>query len=109
LPIYLPSPVAIYFDPDNRGRIHILEDCFAKDATVVDEGRTYLGLDAVREWMRVSLARYDHTATPLSAVVDGMTCEVTARVTGKFPNGPITLHHVFALRDSRIAMLKIHR
>ncbi|MEW2385182.1 nuclear transport factor 2 family protein [Micromonospora sp. NPDC047707] len=59
---------------------------FADDAVVEDEGRTHIGVNAIRAWRaEVPLVTYEITdveQTPAGAVV-------TATVSGDFPGSPV--------------------
>jgi hypothetical protein len=44
----LPLPVELYVRIENAGETDALSTCFADNATVRDEGRTYQGLDAIK-------------------------------------------------------------
>ena len=67
----LPPPVAAWF------RAHLRHDPEAElsqlsdDVVVVDDGRTYEGVAAVREWAGRASTQYDYMTTLLSAAVDG--------------------------------------
>ncbi len=45
----LPEPIAAYFDADKRDSEAIAR-CFTKDAVVKDEGHTYTGILAIKQW-----------------------------------------------------------
>ncbi|MBE1487408.1 nuclear transport factor 2 family protein [Plantactinospora soyae] len=79
---------------------------FAGDAVVEDEGKTYVGIDAIRAWRAdVPLVSYDITdveETPAGTVV-------TVTITGDFPGSPFAgLKFRFEeYDDSRIRRLRI--
>jgi len=50
--IHLPPPIDLYFKAENSGDVKSLSECFAPDAIVRDEGRTYGGLATIRRWKR---------------------------------------------------------
>ncbi len=105
--IHLPPAVAIYVSAENSGDVDSLSDCFAANATVRDEGRTYLGLAAIREWQAETRRKYNHTVTPLEvARCDGATT-MKARLDGKFPGSPVTLQFRFVLKSGKIVSLEI--
>jgi hypothetical protein len=106
--MYLPKPINLYFmteGPDNPGD---LAACFAADATVLDEGRTYEGLAAVQEWKAETRKKYSHTSEPLEAENRNGKTVVKTKVSGNFPGSPITLEFSFGLEDDKITSLEIH-
>jgi len=103
----LPEPVAAYFRAESRNDPAGLARCFGEHAVVRDEGRTIVGVAAIQEWMVDAKKKYQHSVEPLESVErDGKTV-VLGRVSGKFPNSPVTLDHIFALEGGKIASLEI--
>jgi hypothetical protein len=106
--IHLPPPIDLYVSIENSGDIEALSQCFAADATVRDEGGTYVGLAAIREWKAETRKKYNHTVAPLEvADRDGKTV-LKARLTGNFPGSPVTLEFDFVLANGKISSLEIH-
>ena len=104
----LPPPIDLYVNIENSGDVDALSECFASNATVRDEGRTYEGLPAIREWKAETKKKYNHTVAPLEvAHRDGKTV-LKARLTGNFPGSPVTLQFSFVLENGKIASLEIH-
>lgn len=103
----LPTPIATYIAAENRGDMEALDECFAENAVVRDEGQTIEGLHAIKQWKAETRKKYQHTVEPLSSVQkDGKTI-VTNRLTGNFPGSPIELEFVFTLDGDKIASLEI--
>ncbi len=50
-PPTLPEPIAAYFAADRRDSDTITQ-CFTPDAVVRDEGHTYTGTMAIKQWKR---------------------------------------------------------
>ncbi len=48
--IALPGPVAAYFAAEEAGDADALARCFAEHGVVRDEGGTFKGVTAIREW-----------------------------------------------------------
>ena len=108
MPIDLRPPIDLYVKIENSGDVGALAECFAPDATVRDERRTYVGLAAIREWKAEAKKKYNHSVAPLElAHRDGKTV-LKARLTGNFPGSPVTLEFSFVLKDGKIASLEIH-
>jgi hypothetical protein len=103
----LPSIVATYFDVAAQADAEAYLSLFADDAVVEDEGKTYHGIDAIREWRAdVPLVRYEITAAdhePDGSVV------VTSTISGDFPSSPFAglRFHFVSFDDSSIRELYI--
>ena len=105
--MHLPRPIGIYFSSDAAHDTDALATCFAVDATVRDEGRTFEGLAAITAWRTETKKQYRYTVDPVEAVQrDGQTV-VTARVSGDFPGSPVTLTFIFRLERDQITSLEI--
>jgi hypothetical protein len=102
----LPKPIDAYFAAD-RGGSEAVARCFTDNAVVKDEGHTYNGLSAIKQWKMDSSKKYTYTSEPFaSEEKDGMTV-VTSRVTGNFPGSPVDLRYFFGLEDDKIASLEV--
>ena len=103
----LPKPIALYVAAENSGDANLLDQCFAENAVVKDEGQTIEGLAAIKMWKAETKKKYQHTIEPLACTQkDGKTV-VTNRLTGNFPGSPIELEFVFTLHRDKIAALDI--
>jgi hypothetical protein len=106
--IHLPPAIDLYVKAENSGDVESLSQCFAPDAIVRDEHRTYEGLAAIKEWKAETKRKYNHTVEPLElAQQDGKTV-LKAKLTGNFPGSPVTLSFSFVLEHGKIASLEIH-
>jgi len=103
----LATPIAIYIAAENRGDTEAMDQCFAQDAVVRDEGRTFEGLAAIKQWKAETKKKYQHTVEPLASVQKGDKTVVTNRLTGNFPGSPIELQFIFKLDGDKIASLEI--
>lgn len=102
----LPQPIEAYFEADRSNRASVSE-CFTDNATVTDEGNTYSGRDAIRDWKAKSSKKYTYTVAPFAIQEVGGTIVVTARVAGNFPGSPVDLRYFFTLSGEKIASLEI--
>jgi ketosteroid isomerase-like protein len=85
MPLDLPKPIAEYFAADHTRDAQALARCFVDDGVVHDEGGTFRGTKAIRDWSAAARERYHHTVEPLSATErDGATI-VAGRIAGIFP------------------------
>ena len=102
----LAEPIAAYFaadklDSDAVGR------CFTKDAVVKDEGRTYTGLAAIKQWKTEASAKYTYTCEPFRLERTGDASVVTCHLEGNFPGGKADLRYFFRLERGKIASLEV--
>ena len=106
--IHLPPPIDLYVEAENSGNVESLSECFAPDAMVRDESRTYNGLSAIKRWKAETKKKYNHSVAPLEiARRDGKTV-LKAKLSGNFPGSPVTLEFSFVLEEGKIASLEIH-
>jgi hypothetical protein len=105
--IQLPIPIERYVQIANSGTPEAASECFAPDATVYDEGQTYEGMTAIRNWMAATKKKYGHTVAPLELSERGGQSVLKARLAGNFPGSPITVNFSFVLADGKIHSLEI--
>jgi hypothetical protein len=106
--IHLPHVIELYVKLENSGDVAALAECFAADATVRDEGRTYSGLAAIEGWKAATKRKYNHSVAPLEVVDrDGKTI-LKVELSGKFPGSPVTVEFSFVLKDDKIVGLEIN-
>lgn len=104
----LSGTVKAYFDAERRDDIDARAACFADNGVVRDENKTIEGRTAIKEWMADAKRKYAHTTEPLKTQTrDDGAVIVTAKVTGSFPNSPITLDYRFTIEDGEVAALEI--
>ena len=104
----LPPPIALYVTLENAGDTETLSACFAPNAIVRDEGRTYEGLAAITAWKAETKRKYHHTVTPLEVTSQQGKTVLKARLTGDFPGSPVTVHFDVVLEAGKILSLEIH-
>jgi len=83
----LPRPIANYFAAD-EDRAETLSQCFTEDAVVKDEGQTYNGRAAIKEWKAHASEKYQYTSEPLALDQADRKAVVTSRLTGNFCTHP---------------------
>jgi hypothetical protein len=103
----LPEPIRAYFDAENRNDFGALARLFAVDGLVRDEGETMRGRPAIAAWMAGAKAKYRHRSEVLETAEEGGVWIVSVRLSGDFPNAPITLTQRFRLAENTIAALEI--
>jgi hypothetical protein len=102
----LPGPVAAYFAADKEDGEAVAR-CFTEAAVVKDEGRSYTGRAAIRQWKEDVSTRYEYTSQPFACEQSDGTVVVTSRLSGNFPGSPVNLRFVFVLEGEKIASLEI--
>jgi hypothetical protein len=105
--IQLPAPIEQYIQIANSGTPEAAPQCFAADAIVRDEGQTYEGVAAIKNWMAATKKKYGHTVTPLELAERGGQSVLKARLAGSFPGSPITVDFKFVLAAGKIRALEI--
>jgi hypothetical protein len=65
--IQLPPPIALYVQLENAGDTATLSTCFAPNAIVRDESRTYEGLAAITAWKAETTQKYQQFPLSLQA------------------------------------------
>jgi len=102
----LPKPIAAYFTADKADG-EALSQCFTENAVVKDEGHTYKGRAAIKQWKTDASAKYEYTSEPIACEEkDGKTV-VTSHLVGNFPGSPVDLRFFFELESDKIASLEI--
>ena len=107
MPVNLPEPIAAYFRAESRNDPASVARCFVEHAVVRDEGRTIVGTAAIQQWMTDAKQKYQHRVEPLESAEREAKTVVRGKVSGNFPNSPVTLEHIFALEGGKIASLEI--
>lgn len=107
-PRALPAPVLTYLDAHDDNRHTDATAVFAPDATVLDDGSTYEGIDAISAWIETSATEYTYTSTRIGQhVADDNHVVVQIRLDGNFPGGTVTLRYQFELHAGLIKRLAI--
>ena len=105
--IKLPAPLESYFASENAHDTSAIEECFATNATVRDEGRTIKGIAEIKAWRVETGDKYHHSVEPLAVSNREGMVVVTGRVSGNFSRSPITLAHIFEIEGGKIISLEI--
>lgn len=102
----LPKPIAAYFASD-RQNPEAITQCFTQAAIVKDEGHTYRGRAAIKQWKTEVSDKYQYTSEPFACEQHDGKVIVTSRLTGNFPGSPVNLRFFFELEGDLIASLEI--
>jgi len=108
----LAPVISEYLAASDRGDAEAVVRCFAEDAVVVDEGREWRGMAAIRRWRATVATAYQYTVQVTGAEAlgeaDGLERHhVHVHLEGNFPGGEVDLTDRFALDAGRIASLEI--
>ena len=104
--LHLPEPIAGYFTAD-KGDSETVALCFTDNAIVKDEGHSYHGRAAIKQWKAKVSARYQYTSEPFDCEQKDGKFVVTSKLTGNFPGSPVNLRFFFGLEGDKIASLEI--
>jgi hypothetical protein len=102
----LPEPIAAYFAADCHD-IEAIARCFTSDAMAKDEGHSYAGIAAIKQWKSDVAAKFNYAYEALAVAQANGKTVVTSRVTGNFPGSPVDLRYGFRLQRGKIASLEI--
>lgn len=105
--VKLPKGIEAYFVADRDRGADAVAACFTEDAVVKDEGKTHVGLAAIRTWKAGSTQKYSYTVDPFFIATENGKTQVTGHVVGDFPGSPVDLRYFFVLADDKIAELEI--
>lgn len=107
-PAALPAPVTAYLDAHDESRFADAADVFAPEATVLDDGVIYEGIEAITAWIERASSEYAYTSTRIGQHVDGEAhAVVQVRLDGNFPGGTVILRYQFELHGGLINRLAI--
>lgn len=103
----IPTVVGAYFEADKGSDADALVSLFLPNAVVNDESARHQGREAIRAWWLAAKEKYRHVAEPVEAAGTDTEVRVRARVSGQFPNSPVTLEFLFRIEKDEIAELSI--
>lgn len=104
----LPDVLDRYFAAENDHDSEAMVICFAPNATVRDEGRDFVGTEAIRAWKIETSLKYRITAEPVESRIEADRTVVVANVSGAFPGSPTKLAYCFDFSaDGRISALEV--
>ena len=104
----IPNAITMYQAAHDRKDVAAALVQFALDASVVDDGRTYDGIDGVETFLRKAGSEYTYTRALISAEEVTANCwRVTNRLEGNFPGGQVDLSYEFHLESELIKRLTI--
>jgi uncharacterized protein (TIGR02246 family) len=103
-----PEVVTNYLQAAEERDSQALAACFTEDGSVVDEGKTYVGHDAIRRWREGTVTQWTYTTTVTGTEqVTGDRYDVAVHLEGDFPGGEVDLTQSFTVSDGLIRRLVI--
>jgi ketosteroid isomerase-like protein len=103
-----PEVITSYLQAADAGDFDALVACFAEDGTVLDEGNTYVGRDAIRRWREDTASKWTYTTTVTGTEqLAGDRFDVAIHLKGNFPGGEADLTQAFTLSGGLIGRLTI--
>lgn len=107
-PTELPDVVTSYLAAHRAHDTDSAIQSYASDAVVIDDGKTYEGLDEIRAWLSRSTTEYEYTTELTHAtIIDEAHYVATHHLAGNFPGGQVDLDYEFTLSDRRIIRLTV--
>ncbi|UBH05883.1 hypothetical protein K8P10_001394 [Leucobacter sp. Psy1] len=107
-PSTLPSLVVTYLDAQQDHRYTDALAHFTPDAVVIDDGKTYRGIDEISQWLTRSVSEYEYISTRIGQHQSGEAhVSVRIRLEGNFPGGAVALRYLFELDAGKISHLTI--
>jgi hypothetical protein len=104
----LPEVVTRYLKAHHAHDTATAVTAFTREATVIDDGNTYEGTEAIEGWLGRSASEFTYTIH-LTGIqqTDATHYIATHHLEGNFPGGTIDLRYQFTLRDDLIERLVI--
>lgn len=107
-PDILPEVITRYLKAHRAHDTATAIMAFTGEATVIDDGNTYAGTEAIRAWLDRSATEFTYTIHLTEAQqTDATRYIATHHLEGNFPGGTIDLRYQFTLRDGLIERLVI--
>lgn len=106
--VELPAVLAAHLAAHEARDVERELACYAEEAEVTDEGRTYRGTAEIRAWLGRAASEYTYTSE-LTAVRQDDAEHWTAvrHLEGNFPGGVVDLRYRYTLEANRITNLTI--
>ena|SRR5262252_6594149 len=105
--INLPEIIHKYIEASNAHDVRAILACFSENAVVQDEQETHREKEAIGNWIRRTIDKYNFQFKPRSLRTEHAETVVTVEVSGTFDGSPITLDYRFITEKGKITSLKI--
>lgn len=105
--VRLPKVIENHLANSNRKDAVDVTIDFTHDATVIDDGKTYRGLDQIKQW-RMKANKYNFDIEVVGIILEQDIYLVKTWLTGNFsPPNPMKLTFHFKLAEEKITYLHI--
>lgn len=105
--IDLPSPIADYVEANARLDVDGMLKPFQPDAVLIDNGKRFKGLPAIRQLFEDEVIPVKAIFTPDSVQDEGSAVVVEGPAHGDFPGSPLRFTYRFQLTNGAIETLEI--
>ncbi|MDH6126056.1 nuclear transport factor 2 family protein [Kitasatospora sp. GP82] len=107
-PTALPDVITHYLNAHRAHDTAAALTAFTSQATVTDDGTTYNGPAAIKEWLTRSAGEYTYTIELTRAQqTDATRYTAVHHLEGNFPGGAVDLRYQFTLHEGSIERLVI--
>ncbi|KAF5993654.1 nuclear transport factor 2 family protein [Streptomyces sp. WAC00263] len=104
----LPEVITRYLNAHRTHDTATAITAFTDQATVIDDGNTHAGTEAIEAWLNRSASEFTYTIHLTHAQQTDATRYITTHhLEGNFPGGTIDLRYQFTLSDGLIERLVI--
>lgn len=104
----LPAAIQTYQAAHDRHDVDAALATFTTNAVVHDDGKDWVGITQIQEWLSTAASAYTFTRTFLGLEQkDAETWLVRNRLEGNFPGGVVELRYEFTLKGELISGLRI--
>ena len=103
----LPSPIADYVKANARLDLDGMLKPFQPDAVIIDNGKRFEGLPAIRQLLEDEVIPVKAIFTPDSVREEGGAVVVEGPAHGDFPGSPLRFTYRFQLANGAIETLEI--
>lgn len=102
----LPAAVSKYKHAIVDNSNALFDECFTEDAVVTDAGKTYTGIQAIKEWGD-ELSKMNLKTDITDATAEDTTATISTHVSGDFERSPLSFLYSMTLKDDKISTLDI--
>jgi hypothetical protein len=103
----LPPVIMDLIEAQNRHDVEAFVQSFAADAIVNDEGQTYQGSAAIKEWNKYTNEKYNTHVEPIGYTDNEKKSILRLEVSGSFEGSPLPLNYSLVIEKNKIQSLQI--
>lgn len=102
----LPQLIETLVQATNESDVKKYLSCFSKSATILDEGETLIGHEAIGQWFTKVRKKYSFQTEPISIEETADKIVMIAKVEGSFPGSPVNLKFQIKIESGLIQDLE---